>query len=228
MAERNREIRNLRTMNKVLQLALASIAPVAAMIAVTVACNMLPHLRKKNSFGRAVRGESIDRASFSAVAAPHSSQRMKKEMVSSSSSADYHQSDEEKSEGFDVYPTQQIGVNKDSESDGDGKGKKKASQNPINSRSSIKKMKGLADGLSEEKKGLVHEMEFEGILDLPTIKKSNRQQSMWLMSKVDEKASAIIIDARRDLPFNDGDVGKVLGVPSVGSPVTRNAPDHVA
>ncbi|XBJ04484.1 hypothetical protein VPH35_023414 [Triticum aestivum] len=37
MADRNREIRNLRTMNKVLQLALASTAPVVAMIAIGAA-----------------------------------------------------------------------------------------------------------------------------------------------------------------------------------------------
>lgn len=88
-------------------------------------------------------------------------------------------------------------------------------------------MKALIDGLSEEKKALVREMGFEGLLELPAIIKANRQQSMWLMSKVDEKASAIIIDARRDLPFDDGDVGKLLGVPSVGSPVNKNAPPHV-
>lgn len=35
MADKNREIRTLKRMNKVLQLALASTAPVAAMIAVT-------------------------------------------------------------------------------------------------------------------------------------------------------------------------------------------------
>ena len=75
-------------------------------------------------------------------------------MVSVSSSSDYKQSDEESSEGFDVYPTQHIGTPEDSASDDARKGKKKASQNPINSRSSIKKMKALIDGLSEEKKRL--------------------------------------------------------------------------
>lgn len=47
-------------------------------------------------------------------------------MVSGSSSSDYKQSDEESSEGFDVYPTQHIGTPEELESDGARKGKKKA------------------------------------------------------------------------------------------------------
>ncbi|KAI4985403.1 hypothetical protein ZWY2020_018033 [Hordeum vulgare] len=144
-----------------------------------------------------------------------------------SSSDDYQLTDEESTGGFDVYPTHHMDEDEDSESEEDRCGKRKGSQNPINSRSSIKKMKGLVDRLCEQKRCLVREMGFEGLLHLPVVTRSNRKQSMWLMSKIDEKASAMVIDARRDLPFNDGDVGKVLGVPSVGSPIARNVLPHV-
>ncbi|KAI5004230.1 hypothetical protein ZWY2020_031473 [Hordeum vulgare] len=148
-------------------------------------------------------------------------------MVSGSSSGGYQLTDEESTGGFDVYPTHHMDEDEDSESEEDRCGKRKGSQNPINSRSSIKKMKGLVDRLCEQKRCLVRDMGFEGLLHLPVVTRSNRKQSMWLMSKIDEKASAVVIDARRDLPFNDEDVGKVLGVPSIGSPIARNVLPHV-
>ncbi|KAE8795991.1 hypothetical protein D1007_29026 [Hordeum vulgare] len=148
-------------------------------------------------------------------------------MVSGSSSGDYQLTDEDSTGGFDVYPTYNLDAEEDSESEEDKKGKRKASQNPINSRSSIKKMKGLVDRLSEQRRGLVCEMEFKGLLHLRVITRSNKQQSMWLMSNINEKASTVIIDATRDLPFDAEDVGEVLRVPSVGSPIARNGPPHV-
>uniref|UniRef100_A0A8I6X5K1 Uncharacterized protein n=1 Tax=Hordeum vulgare subsp. vulgare TaxID=112509 RepID=A0A8I6X5K1_HORVV len=148
-------------------------------------------------------------------------------MVSWTSSPEYIHSDDGSTDGFDVYPTQQIDEEEDSETDGDRREKKKPSQNPINSRRSIKKMKALVEGLSEERRALVRQMGFEGLLHLPHIKRSNTQHAMWLMSKVDEKASAVVIDARRDLPFDDSDVRKVLGVTSEGVPVEKVAASHV-
>ncbi|KAE8797737.1 hypothetical protein D1007_27209 [Hordeum vulgare] len=100
-----------------------------------------------------------------------------------SSSDDYQLTDDESTGGFDVYPTHHMDEDEDSESEEDRCGKRKGSQNPINSRSSIKKMKGLVDRLCEQKRCLVREMGFEGLLHLPVVTRSNRKQSMWLMSK---------------------------------------------
>ncbi|KAI5016392.1 hypothetical protein ZWY2020_006243 [Hordeum vulgare] len=77
------------------------------------------------------------------------------EMVSWTSSPEYIHSDDGSTNGFDVYPTQQIDEEEDSETDGDRREKKKPSQKPINSRSSIKKMKALVEGLLEERRALV-------------------------------------------------------------------------
>ncbi|KAI5009956.1 hypothetical protein ZWY2020_012093 [Hordeum vulgare] len=123
LSDRTREIRKLKRMNKVLQLALASTAPVAAMIAVTAA--WAGHHWK---------------------------------MVSGSSSGDYRPTDEESIGGFDVYPTHHMDEDEDSESEEDRCGKRKGSQNPINSRSSIKKMKGLVDRLCEQKRYIREEL----------------------------------------------------------------------
>jgi hypothetical protein len=44
----------------------------------------------------------------------------------------------------------------------------------IQSRCSVKKMYQLMDGFGEEKRQLVKEMDFTGILDIPFVTRSNR------------------------------------------------------
>ncbi|CAM0879267.1 unnamed protein product [Alopecurus aequalis] len=105
-------------------------------------------------------------------------------------------------------------------------GKKTPRPEHINSRCSVKAMRAIMDPFTEEKNNLVREMEFEGMLDLPRIKLSDRKFSMWLFDHVDEMASAIIIDPRRDLQFDDSDMHKVMGVPFGGARIRRNCPKY--
>ncbi|XP_044424709.1 uncharacterized protein [Triticum aestivum] len=70
-------------------------------------------------------------------------------------------------------------------------------------------------------------MKLGGLMHLPKITRTNRHQQMWVLSKVDEKASAIIVDGRRDTPFDDKDVERVLGVPGEGATINNNPAPHV-
>jgi hypothetical protein len=89
----------------------------------------------------------------------------------------------------------------------------------IQSRCSVKKMYQLMDGFGEEKRQLVKEMDFTGILDIPYVTRSNRGFWCWLYRHVDEAASAISIGLRRDIVFNASDFGKIIGIPCGGSPI---------
>lgn len=148
-------------------------------------------------------------------------------MASDSSGSMYQESNEDDLDAFDAYPTTEAGpIDDESESDGCGKGKKGGTC-AINSRGSVKRFKKLNDVLLEEKKRLVEEMKLGGLMHLPKITRTNRHQQMWVLSKVDEKASAIIVDGRRDTPFDDKDVERVLGVPGEGATINNNPAPHV-
>ncbi|KAI4979757.1 hypothetical protein ZWY2020_016510 [Hordeum vulgare] len=140
----------------------------------------------------------------------------------------YQESDEEDMDVFDAYPTTEVCQEEaESDSEGCGKGNRKGGVCPINSRGSVKRFKKLNDLLSEEKRRLVEEMKLGGLMHIPKITRTNRYQQMWVLSKVDEKASAIIVDGRRDTPFDDKDAEKVLGVPGEGATINKNQAPHV-
>lgn len=150
-------------------------------------------------------------------------------MASDSSCSLYHESDDESLDAFDAYPTAEGQEEEQGESESDvcGKGNKKETNCTINSIGSVKRFKNMTDDLSEEKVKLVTEMKFSGLMHLPRITRTNRHQQMWVLSKVDEKASAIIVDGRRDTPFDDKDVEKVLGVPGEGATINKIPASHV-
>lgn len=68
---------------------------------------------------------------------------------------------------------------------------------------------------NDEKKRLVSEMNFDGILKLPEIKNS-REFSHNLLSRVSTEDIAIRMSDGTLLYFTDGDVNKVLGIPFSG------------
>jgi hypothetical protein len=95
----------------------------------------------------------------------------------------------------------------------------KENQKQIMSRCSVKKLYKLMDEFGDEKKALVTEMGFGGILEIPYVEKSSRVFSMWILSHVDEAASAISNGNRRDVQFYAQDFGKVLGIPAGGTAI---------
>jgi hypothetical protein len=104
--------------------------------------------------------------------------------------------------------------------------KEKSSSEQINSRSSVKAIFGLVNKLPSQKKKLVREIEFGGILHLPNVTKANRKFSMWIFDHVDEMTSSISIDHHRDYKFDDEDMHKVMGVPAGGTKIERHCPEH--
>ncbi|CAM0874999.1 unnamed protein product [Alopecurus aequalis] len=104
---------------------------------------------------------------------------------------------------------------------------KKKKKKSIQSRCSVKKLKELVDGLTEEQRELVRQMGFGGILDIAYIRKGNRVASMWILQHVDEIASAISIGHLRVITFDNTDFGKVLGVPAGGAEIPTETPKHV-
>lgn len=68
---------------------------------------------------------------------------------------------------------------------------------------------------SAEKKELVAEMGFEGLLHMPLIT-NHRDFSHWLLSRVSPTRSAIELESGEVLPLSPEDVKKVLGIPCVG------------
>ncbi|KAI4987129.1 hypothetical protein ZWY2020_019929 [Hordeum vulgare] len=149
-------------------------------------------------------------------------------MSSDSSGSMYQESDEEGIGDFDAYPTTELcQEEEESDYDGCGKGNKKGGGCLINSRGSVKRFKKVNDLLLEEKRKLVDEMKLGGLMHIPKITRADRYQQMWVLSKVDEKASAIIVDGRRDTPFDNKDVEKVLGVPGEGATINKTQAPHV-
>ncbi|KAE8787563.1 hypothetical protein D1007_38500 [Hordeum vulgare] len=116
------------------------------------------------------------------------------------------ESDEDDMDVFDAYPTTEVCQEEaESDSEGCGKGNRKGGVCPINSRGSVKRFKKLNDLLSEEKRRLVEEMKLGGLMHIPKITRTNR----------------------RDTPFDDKDVDKVLGVPGEGATINKNQAPHV-
>jgi hypothetical protein len=104
--------------------------------------------------------------------------------------------------------------------------KGKSTSDQINSRSSVKAIYGLVNKLPLQKKKLVREIEFDGILHLPNVTKANRKFSMWIFDHVDEMTSSISIDHHRDYKFDDEDMHKVMGVPAGGTKIERHCPEQ--
>lgn len=94
----------------------------------------------------------------------------------------------------------------------------------IGSRCSVKKLHDLISSFDEEKRQYVAEMEFGGLLELPKITRTDRHFLMSILSHIDEEASSITIDHKRDMQFFDEDVKLVIGIPCGTAPV--RPPDH--
>ncbi|VAH10536.1 unnamed protein product [Triticum turgidum subsp. durum] len=106
----------------------------------------------------------------------------------------------------------------ESESDEEDQNQRNGKAPAISSRCSVKKLHDLLASL---------EMDFRGLLELPKITKTDRHFLMSILGHIDEEASSITIDHKRDVQFYDEDVHTVLGIPCGAAPV-RDAGHHVS
>lgn len=95
----------------------------------------------------------------------------------------------------------------------DSGGRSDAMPASYTSRCSVRHAVSVIDSFSEYKRWLVKEIGFGGLLELPMIQKLNLKLSSWTMSKVDPIKRAIVINAKKVLPFSPSDVAKVFGIP---------------
>lgn len=91
------------------------------------------------------------------------------------------------------------------------------------SRCSCKLVYKVISDFSEQKKELVREMRFGGILDFPSLSNLNLKFSAWLLTRLDHERGAILCDHGKELIFRDIDVQGVMGVPCGGKPIVQSS-----
>ncbi|XBI30108.1 hypothetical protein VPH35_053935 [Triticum aestivum] len=107
----------------------------------------------------------------------------------------------------------------ESESDEEDQHQRNGKSPAISSRCSVKKLHDFLASFDEENRQYVVEMDFRGLLELPKITRTYRHFLMSILGHVDEEASSITIDHKRDVQFYDEDVHTVVGIPCGAVPV---------
>ncbi|KAK3154544.1 hypothetical protein QOZ80_2BG0191930 [Eleusine coracana subsp. coracana] len=87
------------------------------------------------------------------------------------------------------------------------------------SRCSVRSVHEVISRFDCNKRKLVNETGFGGLLHFPPLRQMNHRFSVWLMSKVDEESQALVLDDRRIIRFSKVDVGLVFGIPCSGKRV---------
>ncbi|CAN6279013.1 unnamed protein product [Urochloa humidicola] len=83
----------------------------------------------------------------------------------------------------------------------------------ITNRCSPKAIYIVVSKFNEFKKQRVRDMGFGGILELPCITKVNLKLSVWLLTKLDTEASALVFSESKRIWIHERDVGIVFGIP---------------
>ncbi|TVU50228.1 hypothetical protein EJB05_01592 [Eragrostis curvula] len=91
-----------------------------------------------------------------------------------------------------------------------------AEHQAVISRCVVRSVNDSVSRFDERKRRLVKDIGFGGFLNFPPLKTLDRRFSVWLMSRVDERVPALVIDGERTLTFSKQDLGKVFGIPSSG------------
>lgn len=81
------------------------------------------------------------------------------------------------------------------------------------SRSSAKRVAAVVGKFSDEKKQLVRDIGFGGILLMPQINKTPRKFTVWLLSKVDIATRSIVVNGQCKVKITDRAFERVLGIP---------------
>ncbi|KAL6903441.1 hypothetical protein ACP4OV_004254 [Aristida adscensionis] len=105
--------------------------------------------------------------------------------------------------------------------DGSDSGDEEEAHNAVGpvTRSSVKKVASVVAKFDEVKRGLVIDIGFGGILDLPQINKIDQKFIVWLLSKVDVERKAIVVNGTEVMDMVDFDVDRVMGIPCGHLPV---------
>ncbi|XP_062180201.1 uncharacterized protein LOC133884702 [Phragmites australis] len=96
----------------------------------------------------------------------------------------------------------------------------------INCRCQPKHVVNMVTQFDEQKKELVRQTGFGGILELK-LTKVNRQFGAWLLSKVDPQRCAIIPARNKVIPFSSKDVNLFFSVPSSGKAIEACSQEEV-
>lgn len=111
----------------------------------------------------------------------------------------------------------------DSEAEEDGKTQPPQSatkKTSATSRGSTKRIAGVvAKWVNTSKPKLLHEMAFQGVLDLPQINTVDPEFTFWLLRRVDPTKRILWIDDITYVPIRDVDYSRVLGIPCGKLPV---------
>nr|XP_051189964.1 uncharacterized protein LOC127303252 [Lolium perenne] len=81
------------------------------------------------------------------------------------------------------------------------------------SRSSAKRVAAVVGKFSDEKKQLVRDIGFGGILQMPQINKTPRKFTVWLLSNVDISSRSIVVNGQCKVKITDKAIERVLGIP---------------
>ncbi|KAM0840196.1 hypothetical protein ACQ4PT_059818 [Festuca glaucescens] len=130
-------------------------------------------------------------------------------------------------------PCENVGEHEDGESGEADRGNRPPAKGPtthINSRGSVRRVYRILQSLSEEKKRLVRDIGFGGLLEMPLWNRVNRNFALWVLNKIDGRASSIMFGQRRELDIYDRDIKMVLGIPACGQEVCTEGqpvPDYI-
>lgn len=81
------------------------------------------------------------------------------------------------------------------------------------SRSSAKRVAAVVSKFTDEKRKLVCEIGFGGILHMPQINKTPRKFTVWLLSKLDLATRSIVVNGKCKVKLTDEGIHRVLGIP---------------
>lgn len=94
------------------------------------------------------------------------------------------------------------------------------------SRGSVKLVHSVIASFNGLKKQIVRGIGYGGMLYFPQLKQLNLKFSRWLLSRVDDTSSSIIIDERRVYKFKASDINIVFGLPATGRDVRDQSLDR--
>ncbi|KQJ82422.1 hypothetical protein BRADI_5g08871v3 [Brachypodium distachyon] len=89
------------------------------------------------------------------------------------------------------------------------------------SRGSVKLVHNVIASFNQSKKDIVSSasVSFSGLLSFPQLTKLNLKFSKWLLTRVDEPTTSIVVDKDHVYKFSPQDVHSVFGVPAAGRDV---------
>lgn len=85
--------------------------------------------------------------------------------------------------------------------------------------SSVRRVSNAISKMSLEKKKIISDIFFSGLLKLPQLNKVDRGFTFWLLNHLDCSGSKFVVNGRDDIKIEAADVERILGIPRGGNPV---------